>query len=878
MDTSYRLNLDLEINSEDMQSLQDAFCKSNDMYVMCIGKTHGQITSFSGNKPEEDFVDREFPSELRREIMDSFVDGTAENIVERFGKEDYFMYRGVAIRGTNGEFLGVWLCFGINKDLVPEELQMPQAIRLTTLEAFDKSILLIETLTKYYFAEKIKTQALKNQLNRERDAEHDIKYKLKKNEIMTDILRFMESENSFSKISEDILRDAGKYLECTNSALLQISENDTSVDMILEWCSNEEGALKDKFQQIPRMDLPFMNGKPYTISSDATLPEAFEIFFIKYGIKAAIFLPININDAAAMYLCFFVMENDRKWSVDDLRFANDIKRILQTVLVKKITTNSLASSYKALEVILKNAGYGVVVADINEKHVLYKNDTFNQMFDNEIDKTAIKELVFDENYVKPELNGYFAKGSGKWFDISINSINWVDGRTVRMITFYDTTDLRLYQKKVEQQAKVDSLTGLFNRQTCEKDISLEYHISKKLGERFALLMIDLDDFANVNSGMGYKVGDELLEYVAHSINDISQINGKCYRVGGDEFVVIVTHDNMSHFDYIIKRITNLFANPWTLEGVEYNCSMSMGCVKVDEGFDEAADIFTCLNIAVHSAKNNGKNRLEYYDDKSKAIKEEKAKLEQSLREAVSDNCSQFEVYYQPIMEFVNGIPLCHGAEALVRWNSKEYGLVTPEGFISEAENLRLMDSIGSFVISEAIKSCKHWNDFGFPEYGVGINLSLYQLSQKDILETIKALIKKADINPANITFEVTEPVSTEDVSWMVKILTAIRELGCKIALDDYGKAGSSLMNIRVMPIDIIKIDKSLTADMDTDKYSAAFIKAISELAKSVDLTVCASGVEVEKQVEEITQFSVNLAQGYYFDRPLSKAEFEDKYL
>ena len=159
------------------------------------------------------------------------------------------------------------------------------------------------------------------------------------------------------------------------------------------------------------------------------------------------------------------------------------------------------------------------------------------------------------------------------------------------------------------------------------------------------------------------------------------------------------------------------------------------------------------------------------------------------------------------MEFVNGIPLCHGAEALVRWNSKEYGLVTPEGFISEAENLRLMDSIGSFVITEAIKSCKHWNDFGFPEYGVGINLSPYQLSQKDILETIKSVIKKTDINPANITFEVTEPVSTEDVSWMVKILTAIRELGCKIALDDYGKAGSSLMNIRVMPIDIIKIDK-----------------------------------------------------------------------
>lgn len=878
MDTGYRLNLDLEINSEDMQSLQEAFCKSNDMYVMCIGKTNGQITSFSGTKSEEDFVDREFPSELRREIMDSFVDGTAENIVERFGKEDYLMYRGVAIRGAKGEFLGVWLCIGINKELIPDSIQLPQALKMTTLEAFDKSILLIETLTKYYFAEKIKIQDLKNQLIHQQDAEHDIKYKLKKNEIMTDILRFMESENSFSKISEDILRDSGNYLKCTNAALLQISENNTSVDMILEWCSEEEASLKEKFQQVPRIELPFMNGKPYTISSDATLPEAFEIFFIKYGIKAAIFLPININDATAMYLCFFVIGNDRKWSVEDLRFANDIKRILHTVLVKKITTNSLASSYNALEVILKNAGYGIIVADINTKEVLYKNDTYNQMFDNEVDRTAIMDIVFDEKYDKPELNGYSATGSGRWYDISVNNISWVDGRNVRMVTFYDTTDLRLYQKKIEQQAKQDTLTGLFNRQACEKDIALELHVAKKAGAEFAVLMIDLDDFASVNEGMGYKVGDELLEYVAHSINDISQINGKCYRVGGDEFVVLVSHEVVDHLDYVIKRIKNLFDNPWILEGVEYYCTMSMGCVKIKDNIDSAIDVFTSLNIAVHSAKNKGKNRLEYYDDKSKEIIQEKAKLERALREATNEGDGEFEVYYQPIMEFVNGIPLCHGAEALVRWNSKEYGLVTPDKFISEAEKLRVMDKIGNHVIEEAVKTCKHWNDFGFPEYGININLSAYQLSQKDILETIDAVIKKTDINPGNITFEVTEALTSDDIEWMVKSLSAIRSRGCKIALDDFGKDNSSLMNIRTMPIDVIKIDKSLAADMDTDKYSAAFIKAISELAKAVDIEVCATGIEVDKQVEEISRFSVNLAQGYYFDRPLSKADFEDKYL
>ncbi|MBR1623680.1 MAG: hypothetical protein IJ675_07205, partial [Pseudobutyrivibrio sp.] len=449
MDTGYRLNNELEFNTDDMQSLQDAFCRSNNMYVMCIGKSHGKLTSFSGTKPEEDFVDQNFSSELRREITDSFIDGTAENIVERFGTEEYLMYRGVAIRGAQGAFLGVWLCFGVNKDNLPPEKKIPEGLRLTTLDAFDKSILLIETLTKYYFAEKIKTQALKQQLLEERDAEHEIKYKLKKNEIMTDILRLMESENSFSKISQDILSAAGKYIGCTNTALLQISENDITVDMISEWTEKEEDALVLSFQQVPLVDLPFMNGKPYTISSDATLPEVFEIFFIKYGIKAAIFLPINVNDSAAMYLCFISRGQERKWSVDDLRFANDIKRILHTLLVKKITTNSLASSYNALEVILQNAGYGIVVADLNQKQTLYVNDTFNQMFENEIDRIAIQEIIFDDKYTLPELSGYSANGSGKWFDISFSSIKWVDGRDVRMITFYDTTELRLYQKKVE---------------------------------------------------------------------------------------------------------------------------------------------------------------------------------------------------------------------------------------------------------------------------------------------------------------------------------------------------------------------------------------------------------------------------------------------
>jgi len=878
MDEGYRVDLELEINNEAMQSLQDSFCKANDIYVMCVGKTQGQITSFSGTKPEEEFVDRNFSSELRREILDSFVDGNVENVVERYGTEDYLLYRGVAIRGLEGKCQGVWLCFGIARDRLPDTEILPSEMRTTTTEDFDKSIALIETLTKHYFAEKIKNHALQVKLSDERQAETEIESRLKKNEIMTDILRLMESDNSFFEVASDILVEAGHYVDCTNTAILQINSDGINADMICEWCAEGAEPLQPIFQKIPILSLPFMNGKPYTISSDAVLPELFEVFFIKYGIKAAIFLPINVNDSAEMYLCFISRGHERKWSVEDLRFANDTKRIIGTVLVKKITTNSLASSYSALEAILQNAGYGVVVADLATREFLYNNDTFIRMFSNEVDRLAIEEIIFDKRYTLSEINGYSANGSGKWFDISIASIEWVDGRQVRLLTFYDTTDLRIYQKKVEKQAQEDILTGLYNRQACEKDIAMEFHVATKLGKEFAVLMLDLDDFASVNEGLGYQVGDDLLEYIAHSINDISYIKNKCYRVGGDEFAVIVDHANIDNLDMVIKRIMNLFANPWILNGQEYYCTVSMGCVKGPSDVTDSSAILTRLNIALHGAKNKGKNRFEFYDANSDAVVAEKVKMEQAMRKAVEDDCKEFEVYYQPIMEFVNGIPTCCGAEALVRWNSPEYGLVLPDQFISQAEQLKLINSIGQHVLLEAAKSCKHWNDFGHPEYKVNVNLSVVQLTQSDFLDKLDMVLKQTAIDPQNLTLEVTESLAINDMERMIKLLDAIRAKGCRVALDDFGTGYSSLNYIRTMPLDTIKIDRAFVSDMNSDHFSEVFVKTISELADSLDVDVCVEGVEFDKQVDMIGKFSVNLAQGFFFDKPLTKEDFEKKYL
>ena len=878
MDSENRVNNFLEINSDDIQSLQDSFCRANDIYMMCIGKTLGQITSFTGSKEEEDFVDQHFPPSLRKEIIDSFVDSSAENVIERFGTDKYAIYRGVAIRDQEGKYLGVWLCFGINSESVDETVFIPSDIKQTNLLSFDKAISLIEVLTKYYFTEKLKNMNLAIDLGKVNENDTQREYRLLKNEVTTEILRIMESEDTFSKMSEDILKESVKFIECSDAALVQLSADKETADMICEWCRVEGNELKEDFRSISRKDLPFFTGRPFTISSDASLPEDFEIFFNRFGLTAGIFLPIEIKNDASMYLCFLSKDAGKKWSVDELKFSNDVKRVLHSILNRRITQNSLASSYSAVEAILENTGCGIAVTDTAKGQLLYSNDTFKEMFSDEVDKLAVDELLYDSDVELLARSGYSATNSGKWYDVKFSTIEWVDGRQVRLSSFYDITELKRYQKKVEKLASEDYLTGLPNRQCCEKAIRTEYHLAAKTGSKYAVLMMDLDDFTNINEGLGYENGDKLLKFIAHSINDIPHIKGNCYRVGGDEFIVIIDHENYKDIDLIVRLIATLFDNPWKIEDKEFYCTMSMAIIRLPDEADDPEQIITRLTIALNVAKQNGKNRFEFYNDNMSSIANKRIELEKELRTSVENDCEDFEVYYQPIIRLDGEKDECCGAEALVRWNSKKYGLVGPGEFIELAEYLNLIIPIGEYVLFEACKTCKHWNDFGYPDYKVNVNLSVIQLTMTDVVDLVRTVIRKTGIDPKNLTLEVTESLAISDMNRMIKILDGIRAMGVRVALDDFGTGYSSLNHIHRMPIDTIKIDKSFIQTEEKDGFMEAFVKSVVGLADALDMWVCVEGIETKEQFELVKELSVKLAQGFYFDEPLSKVDFEDKYI
>ncbi|MDD6193304.1 MAG: bifunctional diguanylate cyclase/phosphodiesterase [Lachnospiraceae bacterium] len=859
-----------------MQKMQDAFCKANHLYCVCIGRDLTQITEFSGGAEEESYLNTLLTPEMKSELIHSFSDVEGENVIAMPTNSPFFMLRGVAIRGEGYRFMGAWMVLGIDAEQVPEDAYIPRSVMTTTREALDKAIALLEVLTNTYFTNKSQLAILEEDLIAMEKEERRMEYLLQKTEVLTEILKFMESEEPFAQVIDDILSETGKYLGNSNCELLKITPDEETVELVCEWADTEEHLIGERIKGMKQSDFPFMTGRTYTISSDTIVPEPFMEYFAAYGIRCGAFLPININGKTGMYLCITMMDADRKWSVEDIRFINDIKRVVQTILIKRVTKNSLASSYSALESILENTGCGVSVIDLQKATVLYTNDTYKNLSMKPEERATLEELFLKEQDDLAE--EFYAEESGKWYELSFSSMEWVDGRQVRLVTIYDVSKTKQYQEKIEHQANTDYLTGLYNRMRLEEDLKEEIHTTVRSGGQSGILVINLDDFDNINDGLGHQAGDILLRNVAESLQRIDGISNCCYRAGGDEFIILIHNSQMDRMDTIIKRIRQIFSTPWQLDEKSYYCTMSMGVVTIPKDGVDPVLLLQRADIALHTAKSLGKNRVEYYNSEQHNSAVERLDLEKCLREAVEKGCKEFEVYYQPLIDVTKPEKPCCGAEALVRWNSPTMGFVMPSQFIPLAEYLGLINEIGRHVLFEACKRCKYWNDFGHPEYKVNVNLSVVQLMRTDIIDTIREALIATQIEPSNLTLEVTEGLAVNDMFRMQQVLREIKNMGIRVALDDFGTGYSSLNHIRSMPIDVIKIDRCFVQDIGDDVFSDAFVKSVSQLAEALDMNICVEGVEEEKQCHALGEMNVDMIQGYLFDKPLCVDDFERKYL
>ena len=448
-----------------------------------------------------------------------------------------------------------------------------------------------------------------------------------------------------------------------------------------------------------------------------------------------------------------------------------------------------------------------------------------------------------------------------------------------LCTVYDVTDKKLYQQKIEKQANNDFLTGLFNRMRCEQDLKMYIRTAKEQKTEGALLYIDLDDFKHINDGLGHQYGDILLKALSNSLRRIKGIEDSCYRMGGDEFIIIVKPEQYDRLEQIIEEVQAIFNKPWFLHSADYYCTMSMGVVRFPKDANTVTDLIKKADISLYEAKKGGKNRVEYYGGDGEDTASRRLDMEKNMRDATANSCEEFEVYYQPVIDISGEKERCSGVEALVRWNSGKMGMVRPGEFIPLAEYLGLINPIGDFVLRKACEKCKYWNDMGHPEYRINVNLCVVQLLQNDIVERIRTVLEETKMRPENLTLEVTESLAINDIGRMKKVLSKIKELGALIALDDFGTGYSSLSHIRELPIDIIKIDRCFVIDLGKDDYAETFVRMVAELADTIGVRMCVEGVEYDEQLQILKDMKkVQYIQGYYYDKPLTEEAFEKKYL
>lgn len=851
---------------------------STESYI-CSYDYYGQmINDFTGNEEERALLDFYIPGELRHEMferltLDSIEDQIIENTANPFIK-----VAAVALK-FEGHCKEVWFFAGIieeNGEQLPEDLLVFE--KRTTYIRFMKTIDAMREIGRFRVNAELSLNQYQEQSRKSLFSANEMAETLRRVETLTKILKYLDSDKSIETIMKDFLAITAEYLGVGEADIFKLKDDPGfTMDVIAGYLENGRMAPYDRTVDIIRF--PFLDGKkPIILSAGAAALNVIKDEWPKLDAKAIVAMPVTIGQMTNMYAVYFESNNDRNWKIEELQFLSDAVRVLQNILEKRIQKNSIASSFASLEQILEHVGCAIIVNDIVRKETLFQNKKMRAFFLLDEISDELQDIIWQQREEERSEIEYYDYDSDSWYEIHHSNINWVDGRPVALYAIYDVTDKKNYQRRIEQQAYTDFLTGLLNRMCCERDLARIIDEAKKRNETGALLYMDLDDFKHINDGLGHQYGDVLLKNISGAIHAIKGIEETCYRMGGDEFVIIVPPRSYRFFNEIIENIKAVFARPWYLKDGDYYCTMSMGMVTFPDEGESVEDLIKKADIAMYSAKKTGKNRVAKYNSSSVSESNKRLDMEKNMRDALGRDFKEFLVYYQPIIDISREGTPCVGAEALLRWDSKELGFISPADFIPLAEYLGLINPIGDYVLREACKECKKWNDNGHPNYKVNVNLSVVQLMQDDIVAIIDRTVKETGIEPRNLTLEVTESLAINDMDRMKGIMNKIRALGVRIALDDFGTGYSSLNHIREIPLDVIKVDQSFVRELVEDDYSKSFIKMVAELAGAIGVSICVEGIETEEQYKVLEGMKARMVQGYYFDRPLPKGEFEAKYL
>jgi len=462
----------------------------------------------------------------------------------------------------------------------------------------------------------------------------------------------------------------------------------------------------------------------------------------------------------------------------------------------------------------------------------------------------------------------------KWAAISV--IRDQDGLLTHHIASYtDISDRKAAEERIYRLAHHDPLTGLLNRFSLESRLEQSLMTARREGKKVAVMFIDLDRFKVINDTLGHHVGDDLLVEVAHRLKECVRESDIVARQGGDEFVVVVTGmDDPSTAATVAAKISRNLAAPYVVGTHDLYSTPSIGISLYPTDGADVDELMKNADTAMYHAKDLGRNNYQFFSTAMTEEAQDRMDMERDLSTALVDG--QFELYYQPQIRTATGEVI--GVEALVRWNHPTRGLVPPMKFIPISEESGFIEPLGSWVLNEACRQLAEWQGQGITGIRVAVNLSPHQLRSATLVGQVENVLQTHGLIGSDLELEVTETAAMDDPHLAVEQLKALRTLGVSLAIDDFGTGYSSLAYLKILPIQVLKLDRSFVSDIGTGSDDDAISAATMAMARNLKLMVVAEGVETSMQSEFLASHGCDILQGYMFGKPSPAAVWTETWL
>lgn len=466
----------------------------------------------------------------------------------------------------------------------------------------------------------------------------------------------------------------------------------------------------------------------------------------------------------------------------------------------------------------------------------------------------------------------------KW--MSIAAVADAAGEVTHMVACYtDLSGQQHAQQQIHRLAFYDVLTNLPNRALLRERLQQAQAQAERGGHWGVLLLLDWDDFKSFNDSLGHPQGDVLLQQIGARLAAGLSPDATAARLGGDEFAIVLPQlghtqeQAASQAESLAERVLQTLAAPYHIAATDYAGSASLGLVLLAGSQPDADTLLKQAELAMYQAKQAGRGLLHFFDEALERTITERAQLERALRVGIAQD--ELRLYYQPQVALENGVFRIVGAEALVRWQHPERGLVAPGLFIPLAEETGLIEALGLWVLQTACRQLGQWRKQPrLADLQLAVNVSAAQFLHPDFVAQVLGLLQENGVPPECLKLELTESLLVDNAEVVIATMTALQAQGVRFSLDDFGTGYSSLQYLKHLPLHQLKIDQSFVRDLEIDANDAAIARAVAALAHSLGLAVIAEGVETPAQQSLLADMGCHVYQGYWFSRPLPLADFE----